>query len=105
MSCEQWSLPRQAIPAACGRTSAGWRLLPERPDMTYDEVVSSLKTMLAVELNDEDANFTRIIPSMMLYADGRIYREIPFLATKITQPVTLIANNREFQLPSNVRVL
>jgi len=73
--------------------------------MIYDEVVSQLKTMLNVEMNDEDANFTRIIPGMFLYADGRIYREIKFLAQKITQPVTLIAMNREFLLPPNVRVL
>jgi hypothetical protein len=61
--------------------------------------------MLTVELNDADANFTRIIPSMFLYADGRIYRELGFLAKKITQPVTLTALNREFSLPANVRVL
>src|SRR5215475_762926 len=73
--------------------------------MTYDEVVSQLKTMLAVSLNDDDSNFTRIIPGMMLYADGRIFRDIPFLAQKITQPVTLTALDREFSLPSNVRVL
>jgi len=73
--------------------------------MTYDEIVSNLKTLLAVELNDEDANFTRIIPAMMLYADGRIYRELNFLANKITQPITLTALNREVQLPAAVRVL
>ena len=73
--------------------------------ITYDEVISQLKTMLAIELNDEDANFTRIIPAMMLYADGRIYRELNFLANKITQPITLTALNREVQLPASVRVL
>jgi len=73
--------------------------------MVYDEVVSQLKTLLAVQLNDDDSNFTRIIPSMFLYADGRIYRELGFLAKKITQPVTLTALNREFSLPGNVRVL
>lgn len=73
--------------------------------MTYDEVVSQLKTLLSVELNDEDFNFTRIIPGMFLYADGRIYRELRFLAKKITQPTQLVALNREFDLPSNVRVL
>src|SRR5215813_12678822 len=56
-------------------------------------------------MNDEDFNFTRVIPSMMLYADGRIFRDIPFLAQKITQPTTLVALNREFQMPANVRVL
>jgi len=73
--------------------------------MTYDEVVSQLKTNLTVELNDEDANFTRIIPGMFLYADGRIYRELAFLAKKITQPAVLIPMIREFSLPGNVRVL
>jgi hypothetical protein len=73
--------------------------------MTYDEIVSQLKTLLTVELNDADANFTRIIPGMFLYADGRIYRELGFLAKKITQPATLTALNREFSLPPNVRVL
>jgi hypothetical protein len=73
--------------------------------MTYDETVSQLKTMLTVEMNDEDINFTRIIPGMMLYADGRIYREVPFLAKKITQPTTLIALSREFTAPTNVRAI
>jgi len=73
--------------------------------MNYDEVVSQLKTLLAVSLNDDDSNFTRIIPSMFLYADGRIFRDIAFLAQKITQPVQLTANDREFDLPANVRVL
>jgi hypothetical protein len=73
--------------------------------MTFDDCVSWLKTMLAVQLNDDDSNFTRILPAMFLYADGRIYRELTFLATKITQPVRLIAGSREFALPASVRVL
>jgi len=73
--------------------------------MTYDECVSWLKTMLSVEMNDEDVNFTRILPAMFLYADGRMYREMQFLATRITQPVRLIAGNREFPLPMSVRAL
>jgi len=73
--------------------------------MIYDEIVSQLKTLLQVEMNDADENFTRVLPSMFLYADGRIYRELGFLAKKVTQPVSLIALNREFSLPANVRVL
>jgi len=73
--------------------------------MTYDECVIWLKTMLTVALNDEDSNFTRIIPAMFLYADGRIYRDLVFLATRVTQPITLVRGDREFILPSSVRVL
>jgi hypothetical protein len=73
--------------------------------MNFSECVSWLKTMLSVQLNDDDANFLRILPAMFLYADGRIYRELTFLATRITQPVRLVAGNREFALPSSVRVL
>ena len=73
--------------------------------ITYDEVISQLKTILAVEMNDEDINFTRIIPSMMLYADGRIYRELSFLSNKITQPITLNVGVRETLLPATVRTL
>jgi len=73
--------------------------------VNYDEVVSQLKTMLSVQLNDDDTNFTRILPAMFLYADGRIYRELTFLATRITQPMRLVAGNREVPLPASVRKL
>ena len=70
--------------------------------MTFDEVVAALMTLNEVPFNNTDENFIRIIPSMMLYADGRIYRELTFLATTTTQPITLIARNREIALPLSV---
>jgi hypothetical protein len=70
--------------------------------MTYDEIVSSLQTMCEVPLNGSDDNFQRIVPAMFLYADGRIYRELLFLANEITQPVQLSARNREVVLPPAV---
>lgn len=73
--------------------------------MTYDEVVVTLHTMLAVPLNSEDSNFTRIIPTMFAYADGRIYRELQFLATTTSQTAPVIARNREMLLPDNILVL
>jgi hypothetical protein len=73
--------------------------------MTFDEAVSWLQTMLEVPLNQADANFTRIVPMMFLYAERRIYGDLAFLVTTITQQHRLTALNRETILPDNVRVL
>jgi hypothetical protein len=73
--------------------------------MTFDDVVSALYTLNEVPFNNSDENFIRIIPSMMLYADGRIYRELTFLATTTTQPITLIPFNREIVLPLTVKAM
>jgi hypothetical protein len=73
--------------------------------MKYDETVSWLQTMLEIPLNQTDINFTRIIPAMFLYAEARIYEDIPFLVTTITQQGRLTALNREFVLPDSVRTL
>jgi hypothetical protein len=73
--------------------------------MTYDEIVEALKTLCEVPLNNTDENFQRIVPSMFLYADGRIYRDLVFLQQNITQPATLVARNRELALPKSVLVL
>lgn len=73
--------------------------------MIYDEVLETLKVMNEVPLNNSDDNFLRIVPRMFLYADGRIYRELMFLQTAITQPATLVARNREIALPASVMVL
>lgn len=73
--------------------------------MTYDETIAWLQTMCEVPLNNADENFQRIIPAMMLYADGRIYRDLKFLATLTSQPISLTAHDREFALPVSVRAL
>jgi len=70
--------------------------------MNYDNMVSRLQTMLGISQNNEDIDFTRIIPDMFAYAEGRIYRELQFLATKGTQTAQLTANNRELALPRSV---
>lgn len=70
--------------------------------MQYDEIMSTLMTLAVVPLNAEDDKFQRIIPATFLYADGRIYRELNFLATDITQPFTLTALEREHLLPADV---
>lgn len=73
--------------------------------MTYDEIVAQLMTMLEVPLNQSDTNFTRILPAMFNHAEGRIWGDLNFLVTDITQPVQLTANAREFALPDSVIIL
>jgi hypothetical protein len=69
--------------------------------MNYDEIVLQLMTKAGVPLNSEDTNFFRILPGAFAYADGRIYRELDFLAVDVTQQVTLIAQERDVALPEN----
>lgn len=73
--------------------------------MTFDDTIAALMTLNEVPLNGSDENFVRIIPAMMLYADGLIYRDLTFLATTTTQPITLTARNREVALPLTVKAL
>jgi len=70
--------------------------------MNFYECVKWLQTMLEVPLNDEDANFTRIIPAMFAYADGRIYRELDFLQTTNTDKIVAPKGERRLVLPSRL---
>lgn len=73
--------------------------------MTYNEAVSWLQTMLDIPLNQTDINFQRLVPAMFLYAEGRIYTDLAFLVTTITQQQRLTALNRELILPDSVRTV
>lgn len=70
--------------------------------MTYDEIIADLQILGAIPQNSEDSNFQKIVPAMFHYADGRIYRELAFLATDVTTPVPMVAMEREVLLPPNV---
>ena len=70
--------------------------------MNYDEIISTLMTLGAIPLNSEDTNFTKLIPSMFHYADGRIYRELAFLATDVNTFMPVIPYVREVALPQDV---
>ena len=70
--------------------------------MNYDEVTGTLMTLAVIPLNSEDSNYQRILPAAFLYADNRIYTELNFLATDVTQPFTLTAQEREHLLPADV---
>jgi hypothetical protein len=73
--------------------------------LNYGQIVSTLMTMLEVPLNQEDSNFTRILPTMFAYADGRIYTELQFLVTTTSSTGVMTARDREMLMPANVLVL
>jgi hypothetical protein len=70
--------------------------------MNYDEVIAALQVLGAIPQNSEDANFQKLVTLMFHYAEGRIYRDLSFLATDVMTPVTLTALEREILLPPNV---
>lgn len=73
--------------------------------MNYDEVIKNLQTLAEIPLNQEDENWARIIPLMFAYAEGRIYRDLDFLATTTITLGDTVARNREVDLPATILVL
>lgn len=72
--------------------------------MDYDGLVETLSDLLVVP--SDNADFQIILPSIINDAEGRIYREMDFLATRTvdtTTPVTTGA--RSFTLPSEIIIL
>jgi len=50
-----------------------------------------------------DANFQTMLPGMIDYAEGRMYRELDLLATQITDDANVTSSNsRNFVLPTNI---
>lgn len=70
--------------------------------MNYNEIIAALQVLGAIPQNSEDSNFQKVVPAMFRYADGRIYREINFLATDVTSEVMLTPGGRDYALPRNV---
>lgn len=70
--------------------------------MNYDEITSTLMVLAAIPRNSEDSNYQKVLPAAFAYADGRIYRELNFLATDVTQQVPLVANVRDVTLPEDI---
>lgn len=67
---------------------------------TYAEYVTTLANMSGY--GEDDPNFVQILPSVINYAENRIYREADFISTVIRDTGALTANSRNFTLPSNV---
>lgn len=67
----------------------------------YTTYVATLANLTAYDPTDPD--FVQILPTIIAYAENRIYREADFLATVIRDnSATLTANSRNFTLPSSV---
>jgi hypothetical protein len=73
------------------------------PGLTYTTYVNQIATMAVVE--PTDPAFVTIIPSMIDYAELRIYRELDLLST-VTPNTTysMTANNRNFSWPQGTFV-
>ena len=70
--------------------------------MNYDQVLKNIQTIAEIPLNQEDESFARVVPLMFNYAEGMIYRDLDFLATKGQINGVLEAGNREVVLPKRV---
>jgi hypothetical protein len=68
--------------------------------MTY--TYATYKTAIANELVvlETDTDFLAILPSLIDYAEQRMYRELDLLNTVTRQTGTLTSNDRDFTLPS-----
>lgn len=67
--------------------------------LTYTTWLSTIANLLAVPTTD--ANYLQIAPSIIDYAEQRIYRELDLLATTVRdRSGTLSVNSRDFTLPT-----
>lgn len=80
--------------------------------MDYDSFVDQISNLLVI--GSTDANFLIMLPGMISYSEGRIYRELDLLATSITfSSQALTANSRSLALstaygnliPDNINVI
>jgi hypothetical protein len=66
---------------------------------TYDSYNQALQTLMVT--STADTNYVTILPSIITYAENRIYRELDLQQTQITVPSQLTASVRDFTLPSS----
>lgn len=67
--------------------------------LTYDQYVSQIANLMVI--GSTDANFQTMLPGMIDYAEGRCYRELDLLVTRVTTTTTLSSGNRNVTLPSS----
>lgn len=66
--------------------------------LTYSTYVTTLANLLVID--ETDANFVQILPSIIDYAEGRIYRDLDLLSEIVTDDTsTLTLNTRTMTLP------
>lgn len=69
--------------------------------LTYATYTTTLANLAAY--SESDADFVQILPSVIDYAEDRIYRELNLLSTVVRDTSgTVTANSRNFTLPSSL---
>lgn len=72
--------------------------------MNYTEIEEALRTLLVIPSTDTD--WADILPSVINDAEGRIYKDMDFLATRAVNTATAFTSgNREKPVPSTFVVL
>ncbi len=67
--------------------------------LTYATYVTTIANLMAVD--ETDPNYVQILPSMIDYAEQRMYRELDLLSTTVRdRTASMTANDRNFTLPS-----
>lgn len=67
--------------------------------LTYDTYIQQISNLLVI--GSTDSNFLTMLPGMIDYAEGRIYRELDLLATSLTDTTqSMTAGNRQVPLPT-----
>lgn len=64
--------------------------------LTYDQFISQISNLMVI--GSTDANFIIMVPGMIDYAEGRLYRELDLLATRISTTITLSSGVRTVSL-------
>ena len=73
--------------------------------MDYNSFVISLSTFMG-EQDPTNADFVAILPDIINYAEGRMYRDLDMLGNKfIDQTQTTVANSRFLNLPNQTLII
>jgi len=67
--------------------------------LTYNSFVTDLANMIVVA--PTDVGYVTALPNIIDDAEQRLYRELDLLSTRTRDTAPLVANNRNFTLPSN----
>lgn len=71
----------------------------------YAGFVNALQTLLVATDANGQANLNNILPSIIDYAEQRIFRELDLLTTLVPLVSTTTANNRNLNVPSSAYVV
>jgi len=70
---------------------------------TYDSYNTALQTLIVA--STADANYNAILPSIITYAEQRIYRELDLQQTQVTIASQVSSGNRSLTFPSSVTAI